>query len=156
MLSPVTQRNFYCKATKQNRLTCRDNSCYRLFSHCSRLSEIFIIKKSDAISSTRPFIRESRTLSNNFDPRCLTSPTVLSATTRGGMIMDHYPSVHEFKQKIFLLAIRSTSLLSVEKPFTNCYKIGSLFDWNFYEKNLVVCLRRNTYTGQYQISFSMV
>ena len=40
--------------------------------------------------------------------------------------MDHYPSVHEFKQ-IFLWAIRSTTLLSVEKPFTNCYKIGSLF-----------------------------
>ena len=61
--------------------------------------------------------------------------------------MDHYPSVHEFKQKIFLLAIRSTSSLSVEKPFTTCYKISSLFGWNFYEKNLVVCLRRNTYTG---------
>ena len=60
--------------------------------------------------------------------------------------MDHYPSVHEFKQKIFLLAIRSTSLLSVEKPFTNGYKTGSLFGWNFHEKNLVVCLRRNTYT----------
>ena len=60
--------------------------------------------------------------------------------------MDHYPSVHEFKQKIFLWAIRSTSLLSVEKPLKNGYKIGSLFGWNFHEKNLVVCLRRNTYT----------
>ena len=116
------------------------------YSHIAHVRRNSHRKKSDAISSKRLFIRESRTLSNNFDLRCLTSPTVLSATTRGAMIMDHYPSVHEFKQKIFLLVIRSTSLLSVEKPFTNCYKIGSLFGWNFYEKNLVVCLRRNTYT----------
>ena len=60
--------------------------------------------------------------------------------------MDHYPSVHEFKQKIFPLAIKSTSLLSVEKTFTNCYKTGSLFGWNFYEKNLVVCLRKKILT----------
>ena len=69
------------------------------YSHIAHVRRNIHREKSDAISSKRLFIRESRTLSNNFDPRCLTSPTVLSATTRGGMIMDHYPSVHEFKKK---------------------------------------------------------